>query len=393
MTSHPIPYYDLMRQSKDPRFFRLRLVRFAQQHGIKPAARAFSTRRKTIRKWLRRYEQEGYSALRGRSRAPKNPARRIPDSQRRRALKLKRQLPSWGAQRIKDQFRLSISEKAIRKIWREAGLLKRKRRKHKTKQNLREVKRRWKLFEQTDIDTKDLDDIPELWPQIQRHHLPTIQYTAREVVSGIQFLAYAYERSLTFSTFWIERLTEHLAECGVQLEDCRFQTDNGSEFIGSWNAKNDSAFTQAVQHAGAVHHTIPPGAHTFQADVETVHRLIEDELYEVEDFFGLADFLHKAYTYNLWFNFARTNSYKENQTPWQIVHRRNPELPKALLAFPVILLDHAWAQQQQLPQGGYDVGQYPSEKPEAGIAVAKGCVVSTSGRGLNGRSEQPPPPR
>ncbi len=359
MTSHPLPYYELMRQSKDPRFFRLRLVRFAQQHGIKPTARAFSTRRKTVRKWLRRYEEGGYRALRGRSRAPKNPARRIPDSQRRRALKLKRQLPSWGAQRIKDQFRLSISEKAIRKIWREAGLLKRKRRKHKTKQNLREVKRRWKLFEQTDIDTKDLDDIPELWPQIQRHHLPTIQYTAREVVSGTQFLAYAYERSLTFSTFWIERLTEHLAECGVELEGCRIQTDNGSEFIGAWNAKNDSAFTQAVQRAGAVHHTIPPGAHTFQADVETVHRLIEDELYEVEDFCGLANFLHKTYSYNLWFNFARTNSYKENQTPWQIVHRRNPELPKALLAFPVILLDHAWAQHHQQAQGGYDVLQYP----------------------------------
>ena len=86
----------------------------------------------------------------------------------------------------------------------------------------------------------------------------------------------------------------------------------GFEFIGSWNAKNDSAFTLAVQASGAEHHTIPPGAHTFQADVETVHRLIEDEFYEVEAFCGLEDFLHKPYTYNLRFNFARTNSYKEN---------------------------------------------------------------------------------
>ena len=101
-------------------------------------------------------------------------------------------------------------------------------------------------------------------------------------------------------------------------------------------------------------------AHTFQADVETVHRLIEDEFYEVEAFCGLEDFFHKAYTYNLWFNFARTNSYKESQTPWQIIHTRQPDLPKSLLAFPVILLDHAWAQQQQAAQGGYDVIQYPS---------------------------------
>jgi len=251
MTSHPLPYYDVMRHSKDSRFLRLRLVRFAQKHGIRSAAQAFSTRRKTVRKWLRRYEEGGYAALADRSRAPKNPVRKIPKPQRRRALELKRKLPSWGAQRIKDQFGLTISEKAIRKIWREEGLLKRKRRKHKTKQNLRKIKKLWKLFEQTDVDTKDLDDIPELWPQIQCHQLPTIQYTAREVVSGTQFLAYAYERSLTFSTFWIELLTEHLSRCGMDLTGCRFQTDNGSEFIGSWNAKNDSAFTLAVQASGA----------------------------------------------------------------------------------------------------------------------------------------------
>ncbi len=359
MTSHPIPYYDLMRESRDPRFLRLRMVRFAQEHGILPTARAFSVRRKTVRKWLRRYEDGGYPELSDRSRAPKSPACSIPESQRRRALELKRRLPSWGAQRIKDQFDLSISEKAIRRIWRDAGLLRRKRRKHRTKQNLREVKKRWGLFEQIGMDTKDLDDIPELWPQIQRHRLPTIQYTAREVVSGTQFLAYAYERSLAYSTFWVEQLTEHLTHCGVELTECRIQTDNGAEFIGAWNAKHDSAFTRAVHQAGATHHTIPPGAHTYQADVETAHRLIEDELYEVETFNGLADFLHKAFTYNLWFNFARTNSYKENQTPWQILHHRNPNLPKTLPAFPVLLLDHAWAQYRRPPPRGYDVVQYP----------------------------------
>ena len=31
MTSHPLPYYDVMRESKDSRFLRLRLVRFAQE--------------------------------------------------------------------------------------------------------------------------------------------------------------------------------------------------------------------------------------------------------------------------------------------------------------------------------------------------------------------------
>jgi len=64
---------------------------------------------------------------------------------------------------------------------------------------------------------------------------------------------------------------------------------------------------------GLTHTTIPPGAHTWQSDVETVHRLIEDESFSSRD-----DFLKKASSYSLWFNVARKNSYKENQTPWEI---------------------------------------------------------------------------
>jgi len=44
--------------------------------------------------------------------------------------------------------------------------------------------------------------------------------------------------------------------------------------------KNPSSFTKMVESVpGLLHETIPPGAHTYQADVETAHRLIEDELY------------------------------------------------------------------------------------------------------------------
>ncbi|KAF0121568.1 MAG: hypothetical protein FD151_1175, partial [bacterium] len=49
--------------------------------------------------------------------------------------------------------------KAIRGIWRSVGLLKKKRRKHKTKNDLRAVRALWKLFEQTCVDTNDLIDL------------------------------------------------------------------------------------------------------------------------------------------------------------------------------------------------------------------------------------------
>jgi hypothetical protein len=70
---------------------------------------------------------------------PKSKGSGIDPDQRQKAIELKRKLKSWGALRIKREFNLSISEKAIRKIWKEEGLLKKRRRKHKTKNDLRKI--------------------------------------------------------------------------------------------------------------------------------------------------------------------------------------------------------------------------------------------------------------
>lgn len=353
----PLGYYTVLRQSKEPTYLRLEMVRYARAQGIKPAARYFHTTVRTVRKWLRRWQPGSLVGLRDRSRAPLHPAKQITASQRSQALELKRQLPSWGAARIKRNHSLPLSERALRRIWREGGLLRRKRRKHQTKQNLRAVKKQWRLFEQTCIDTKDLKDIPELWPQIQRYQLPLVQYTAREVVSGWQFIAYAQERTLAYSQLFAHIIINHLLSCGVKFKDSRFQTDNGAEFIGNWQAKSDSAFTQTIAEVrGLSHHTIPPRAHRWQADVETVHRLIEDEFYEVEQFSSRANFLAKAATYLLWFNVARKNSYKENQTPWEIIHAREPRISPRINTLAPFFLDALFMQKLDSKlKWGYDL--------------------------------------
>lgn len=356
-----LSYYSLMRNSKDPRYLRLALVRYAEQYGVKPAARQFSTTVKTVRKWFRRWQKGTLEGLQDQSRAPKNPARKIMPESKDKVIELKRQLPSFGAERIKRDFDLTVSEKTIRRIWREEGLTTKKRRKHKTKQDLRKIKALWRLFEQTCLDTKDLIDIPKLWPQIQKLKLPKIQYTAREVISGLQFIAFAQERSVFNSTIFAKIIIDHLQKCGVIFDNCRFQTDNGSEFIGAWNAKEDCAFTKTVQDVdGLRHQTIPPGAHTWQADVETTHRLIEDEFYHVEAFSSRSNFLAKATAYNLWFNVARKNSYKNHQTPWQIIQKRNNKLNPNIAILPPVFLDKIWKiKLDSFGKGGYHVIQYP----------------------------------
>jgi transposase len=350
-----------MRESKDPKYLRLELVRYAKEHGVKPTAREFSTTPKTVRKWLSRWNEKTLDSLQEYSRAPKNPARRILPEIRQRIIELKRKLPSWGAERTKRDFDVPISEKAIRSSWRQEGLLKRPRRKHKTKQDLREIKAQWRVFEQTCLDTKDLIDIPKLYLQLKRLQLPKVQYTAREVVSGLQFIAYAQERSLMFATLFAEIIIDHLHRCGVSLKNCRFQTDNGSEFIGAWNTRADSSFTTTVQAVkGLVHHTIPPAAHTWQADVETVHSTIENEFYCVESFSSRNDFLNKASAYILWYNVARKNSSKNNKTPYQIIAERNNIILPKVAAFPPVFLDLLWKEKfDSIKKRGYDLIQYP----------------------------------
>jgi transposase len=338
-------HFDMLLRLKDPRLYRQKVVQYAKEHGVKPAARKFNTSAQTVRKWLRRWEPGSLKGLEDRSKAPKNPRTFITDEQKAQVIKLKKTLPSFGAERIRTQFNLTISEKAIRKIWKKEGLLKTKRRKHKTKQDLREVKAQWNLFEQISIDTKDLIDIPEYWPQIKALRLPKVQYTARDVVSGTHYIAYADEKALCsgvpdkYAALFAKIILSHLSACQVCFKNSRAQTDNGSEFIGSWNAKDDSIFTRTIaSFKGITHTTIPSGAHTWQADVETVHRLIEDEFYEVEKFENRKDFLAKASAYILWFNIARKNSYKKNKTPWQIIQERNPESnPNIPLLLPVFL--------------------------------------------------------
>jgi len=111
---------------------------------------------------------------------------------------------------------------------------------------------------------------------------------------------------------------------------------------------------------GHTHRTIPPGQHRFQADVETVHSLMEPEFYEVESFRDRADFLKKAASYNLFFNLARKNSGKENKTPWELVLEKRPKASPLLPLLAPVFLDELLVNQlHNDPQRGYDVWALP----------------------------------
>ena len=192
--------------------------------------------------------------------------------------------------------------------------------------------------------------------QMKKNKLPVVQYTHREVSTGIQFLAFADERSLTHATTFARYINRHLEKHNLLPGEAIRQTDNGSEYIGSWNAKEDSSYTKEVNRIkGQTHSTIFPGAKTCQSDVETVHNIIEQDFYEIEKFADRREFFDKAYTYQTFFNFERPNTYKENKTPWELAKEKNPRLKKETLMLPPIDLEAVIRNMDSCAQGGNEV--------------------------------------
>lgn len=86
----PGGYFTVIR-SKNHRYdLRLRLVRHALEHGIRDAQRTFSTTRRTVRKWLRRYRAEGLKGLEDRSRRPHTSPNKTPAHLEREVVRQRR---------------------------------------------------------------------------------------------------------------------------------------------------------------------------------------------------------------------------------------------------------------------------------------------------------------
>jgi len=150
-------YFVLIREMRDAYNHRLRLVQSARQRGIKPTARWFQTTVPTVRKWLRRYQQQGPRGLIELSRAPPHQPGKTPADAEQQVVALRQQLFTFGARRLIREFDLPLSHRALERIWRQHGLLKKRQRKYQRKQDLAHIKATWRVFQQISADTKDLN--------------------------------------------------------------------------------------------------------------------------------------------------------------------------------------------------------------------------------------------
>jgi len=170
--------------------------------------------------------------------------------------------------------------------------------------------------------------------------LPKYEFTARDIISGATFISFAHSANTTTAGIFIDYVISHLQYYGINSSSIRFQYDNGSEFIGNVRKKSGrTPFESVIDSANSIHERIPVASPTFNSDVETFHRLIEQEFYSCESFDNQVQFFAKALSYSLFFNYFRPNSYKDNLCPWQIIKNKFSNIDKNVLHLIPILLD------------------------------------------------------
>ena len=305
-------------------------------HSYRETAQFFGVNFKTVIKWVKRYKKEGLEGLKDRRRAPHTVHNKTKKEVEDLIIALRKQ-SHFGAKRLKEEFDLPVSTGAIYRIIKQKGLIKKQRKKWKTKRDLREIKKRLKPFEKIQVDIKYIDDIPEFYPFYKALNLPRYQITARDVRSGALYLFYTKERSVAATIMAMKILLTHLFNYGIKAEDITIQTDNGNEFSGVRIHHNRGFRAYLKKEIGVNHIYIPPRHPNANADVESSHRLIEDEFYKIESVKRKREFLDKAYTYQAYFNLYRKNSYKGWKTPKDIIQEYN--IPIEILVLSPVIID------------------------------------------------------
>ena len=332
-------YYWFMKHLSNKFDYRLKMVQWAKAKDISSASREFKTTRKTVRKWLRRYEQNEFAGLKDLSRAPKNIPHKMSKESEAEIAVLKETHPGWGAIRFKDHYGRQEGHSAIHRVMQQKGLIRKKKRRWQRRKELGELKAKLKFFEKSQIDTKDLSDIYKYWPFMRRIGLPRYQYGLRELSVGATFYGYANENNSTYSSIFAMYVADHLKSYGINVEGLKWQTDNGPEFVNPTAPNTKSAFEKMLGGLKIEHGRIPPRHSWLQGDIEAFNRLIEDEFYDIEDYENGIDFMGKSYAYQLFFNYVRKNRNRGRKAPVEILQERFPSVDPGVLNLPPIRLE------------------------------------------------------
>lgn len=280
---------------------RLEMVRFANENGIKAAARFYSCSKNTIKKWCRRYAVYGLKGLMDKSRKPKHSTRRINQDdidkitevsrnakEKKKHITVKNVRKKSGVQEHSDATINRYINKAIGK---------KKNRKHNPS-NGGDTSWKAKLepFELIQEDIKYLTDIDNLKPYFasSKNNYQGIkvkyQITFRDVCTGLAIVCYCDDKSSYYTTKAVKEILYPFLKQfkGLDLKKITIQTDNGTENTNRLlktrgKEPEKSTFTKFVEDKFKKHKLNIPGHCTADSEVESFHWSIERDCLAWDD--------------------------------------------------------------------------------------------------------------
>lgn len=336
-------YYDIYKRDGDPVWARQTIVEFAQKQGIKKAVEHFKCSRNTIRLWLRRKQSaiDGRKEeFKNRSRKPLNPKHKVTSEQEALILKYRDQF-GMCSMNLKHQYNIPLANQTIHRVLLRNSRVEPVKKKYQIKQDLRDVKERYKAFESLQIDGKVLYDIPDFYTDYKRLGVPRLQYTIRCQKTGAAFISYADGETmitaLTFLVYFLEHIKKYLKVDFKEI-NIRLKTDWGSYAIGTKRSFKESEFTTFLKEKYNIKHVLIKHKNS-NSEVERFHGLVENYFYTRVKPNSINDFYTKAHEHLMWFNLERKNGYRGWRTPLNILKQDYPNIDKNILVLPPIHLN------------------------------------------------------
>lgn len=151
--------------------------RYFKTDNYSQVAREYGTTRKTVTRWLKRYEKEGEKGLKDKSRAPNSIPHKTPKEVEDKIEEIaKDKKLSIGQDRVKIVLEtkegIHLSTLTINRIMDERDLIREKKRKWKKKKQISKWRKKLNALSYFEVDVKDLSDIPNIFALVHEGIIP-----------------------------------------------------------------------------------------------------------------------------------------------------------------------------------------------------------------------------
>jgi len=352
---------------------KLLIESYEETGNLSETARRWQTSRHVVRKWVRRYRDEGEAGLEGRSRRPHDSPQQTPPEVEEQVMGAWEKT-RYGRRRLAHYLArqgLHISPHTIRHIFR----------RHRPPQ--KRVRRNtvypahwaWDVedpFSLIQTDAKDILDKGALGTKrtthMLHHGLPRYQWTACESRTRLRFLAYSHRLNRTNGLSFMMLTLMWLRAFGIETA-VTFQTDWGQEFGGDNPHRVRQLSEQFLVPLDGQLARYPKGRKGYNGRVERSHRSDDEEFYRplLLAIANCDEFLAYGQRWEYFYNALRPHlGYDmDGQTPLDKLRNLGYTGDSAIAIFPPFLLDDisTYLTMACHPEDGIDLLTHYTNRP------------------------------